>query len=140
MNQPSVGEGMMEQGLLPTHQPVGMIDATDENRHHDLKIVATRDHELIRRWAGRRQAEPATGEATASGPATLDVNDQGGGVRFNFPGVQRFRSIDWDEWFTNFDTFSLVFVYEREAAGASLSYRYRLLPHDRLTHLADVRE
>jgi hypothetical protein len=62
------------------------------------------------------QAEPATGEATASGPAGLTVNDMGVGIRFNFPGFGRFRPITWDEWFDNFDRHDLLFVYEQKDA------------------------
>ena len=80
------------------------------------RAIVTQDHDVIRRWAERRNAEPATGEATASGPATIDVNDGGAGIRFNFPGVQRFRPIMWDEWFDNFDRHDLLFVYEEEVA------------------------
>jgi hypothetical protein len=80
------------------------------------RAIHTDDHEVIRRWAARRRAEPATGQATASGPATIDVNDGGAGIRFNFPGVQRFRPISWDEWFENFDKHELLFVYEEEVA------------------------
>jgi hypothetical protein len=78
--------------------------------------LATRDHEVIRTWAARHKAEPATGEATASGPATIDVNDGGVGIRFNFPGVGRFRPISWNEWFEHLDRHHLVFIYEEEAA------------------------
>jgi hypothetical protein len=78
--------------------------------------VATREHEIIREWAARHQAEPATGEATASGPATINVNDGGAGIRFNFPGFSRFRPITWDEWFSHFDQCGLTFVYEVEVA------------------------
>jgi hypothetical protein len=72
----------------------------------------TRDHAVIRRWAEIRHAEPATGEATASGPATIHVNDGGSGIRFNFPGAAAFRPIGWDEWFKNFDEHEQVFVYQ----------------------------
>jgi hypothetical protein len=78
--------------------------------------LSTRDHEAIRRWAARHCAEPATGEATSSGPATVSVNDGGAGVRFNFPSAARFRPITWDEWFANFDDHGLTFVYEEEVA------------------------
>jgi hypothetical protein len=39
------------------------------------RTQATRDHETIRRWAVDHGADPATGEATESGPATIAVND-----------------------------------------------------------------
>jgi hypothetical protein len=76
----------------------------------------TRDHDRIRQWAARHQAQPATGEATTSGPATVEVRDHGAGIRFNFPGFGRFRPITWDEWFASFESHALTFVYEREVA------------------------
>jgi hypothetical protein len=80
------------------------------------QTVATKDHDIIRAWAARHSAEPATGEATKSGPATIDVNDGGVGIRFNFPGVGKFRPISWDEWFEHFDRNHLAFLYEEEIA------------------------
>lgn len=76
--------------------------------------IVTRDHDRIRQWAARHEAQPATGDATMSGPAAIDVRDHGVGIRFNFPGLGRFRPITWDEWFNSFDSQGLTFVYERE--------------------------
>ena len=90
--------------------------ATKQRETSAPRAIATQDHDVIRRWAERRKAEPATGEATTSGPATIDVNDGGAGIRFNFPGVQRFRRILWDEWFDHFDRHELLFVYEEDVA------------------------
>jgi DUF2934 family protein len=67
-------------------------------------------------WADRHHAEPATGELTPSGPATVDVRDGGAGIRLNFPGTGRFRPITWDEWFEHFERHHLMFVYEEEIA------------------------
>jgi hypothetical protein len=63
------------------------------------------------------RAEPATGEATASGPATIAVNDGAPGVRFNFPGFAPFRPIGWEEWLAHFDRHQLLFVYEEQDPG-----------------------
>jgi Protein of unknown function (DUF2934) len=82
-----------------------------------VRTGATCDHAEIRRWAARHKAEPATGEATASGPAVRDVNDLGAGIRFNFPGFAPLRPITWEEWFGNFDEYELVFMYEEEDTG-----------------------
>jgi len=82
-----------------------------------VRTGRTRDHAEIRRWAALHQAEPATGEATASGPAVRDVNDLGAGIRFNFPGFAPLRPITWEEWFDNFDRHDLVFIYEEEDAN-----------------------
>ncbi|MCA1586507.1 MAG: DUF2934 domain-containing protein [Acidobacteria bacterium] len=93
------------------------ILSDDSERGKDIgRGIATRDREVIQRWAARHLAEPATGEASASGPATVDVNDGGAGVRFNFPGFARFRPISWDEWFEHFEEHGLTFVYEEDVA------------------------
>ena len=80
----------------------------------DTRALITTDHGLIRRWAARHSAEPATGEATASGPSTITLNDGGAGIRFNFPGAARFRPITWDEWFQNFERHDLAFAFDEE--------------------------
>ena len=89
-------------------------------------VALTRDHEVIRRWAAERRAEPATGEATSSGPATSNVNDGGAGIRFNFPGMGTFRPIGWEEWLANFDHHECAFVYEDERSRP-VSNRYRIV-------------
>jgi hypothetical protein len=93
---------------------------------------------MIRQWASHHQAEPATGEATWSGPATASVRDGGSGLRFNFPGYAPFRPIGWDEWFDHFDLHQLLFVFEgpdeeRIAARARALWlaRGRRSGHDR---------
>ena len=90
------------------------INADDrrQERRGAVRTRATRDRDEIRRWAAEHNAEPATGEATTSGPLTVDVNDGGAGIRFNFPGFARFRPISWEEWFENFFRYELVFVFE----------------------------
>ena len=89
------------------------IVAPSRNRP-GVQTKATCDHADIMRWAAQHNAQPATGEATASGPAGRDVNDMGAGIRFNFPGFAPFRPILWDEWFDNFDRNDLRFVFEEE--------------------------
>jgi hypothetical protein len=124
--------------LLHKHKRVPVVTA--ENGAGSQKgPVATRDHGVIRRWAARRRAEPATGEATASGPATADIQDGGAGIRFNFPGFARLRPITWEEWFDNFERHQLIFVYEdhheeqpevyedHSEAAEPLSPRYRIV-------------
>jgi hypothetical protein len=115
-----------EGELLPELKSISEVRAAGEERA-DAKVVSTRDHEVIRRWAVARQAEPATGEETASGPATVRVNDGGAGIRFNFPGTGIFRPISWEEWFGNFDRHLCAFVYETDAVGGKASNRYRIV-------------
>jgi DUF2934 family protein len=103
-------ETIPEKGVVH----IGAADVQPEFRTE--RKLATKDKEVIRQWAARHRAEPATGEATASGPATVDVNDGGAGIRFNFPASGRFRPISWEEWFDNFDRNRLIFVYEENVA------------------------
>ena len=118
---------MKEQALLPDAEPPVRVTAATEREQAPGAIIATDDHVLIREWAARHSAEPATGEATSSGPATIDVHDNGAGIRFNFPAASRFRTISWDEWFDNLHRHQLLFVYERDKPGTTSSGRYRLV-------------
>lgn len=79
-----------------------------------VRMRRTNDHELVRRWAAEHSAEPATGEASPSGPETVQVNDGGTGIRFNFPGFAPFRPIAWEEWLGHFDRHHLLFVFEEQ--------------------------
>ena len=107
---------------MKDHPPIpdkGTARMSASDIQPDLKTerrFVTRDKQVIRGWAQRHRAEPATGEATPSGPATVVVNDGGAGIRFNFPAAARFRPISWDEWFENFDRHRLVFVYDEDVA------------------------
>lgn len=123
---------MTSRSLLPEEEPIRRVDAHSAAEQPPGAVLATDDHKLIREWAVRRSAEPATGEATPSGPATVDVRDEGTGLRFNFPAAGRFRPITWDEWFQNFTHYDLMFVYESDVPGQTPSARYRLVPRKTL--------
>jgi hypothetical protein len=118
----------MNRPLLTDPDPVHRVDRHSVDAQPHGAIVATDDEALIRDWAKGHAAEPATGEATASGPATVIVTDGDAGVRFNFPGAARFRAISWEEWFGNFHGHNLLFVYERDDPSGT----YRLVPKGRL--------
>jgi hypothetical protein len=113
--------------LVPPPAHIVLLTADNESRHPEIAVAATRDHDLIRRWADRRHAVPATGEKTDSGQASVRVTDGDAGIRFNFPGAGRFRPIAWDEWFANFETHELIFVFERDRAGHAPGSRYRFV-------------
>lgn len=114
--------------------PRGQVPQESDAIQDSGVVVATRNHELIRDWARRHAAEPATGEKTASGDAKLNIQDGGARIRFNFPAAASYRPISWDEWLDAFDRDHLVFLYEpadARATGAFGSHGgsyYRLLP------------
>jgi hypothetical protein len=109
--------------LLPRQGRAADITMTS-SEDTGIETVATRDREVIRRWAERRGAEPATGEGV------LDVNDGGAPIRFNFPAASRFRGLSWDEWFERFESDHFTFVYEERSIDGSLSNRYRIVHAD----------
>ncbi len=115
-----------DDSLLP-ESPRHIPDVRADTVERKAPVLSTKDHVVIRQWAERRQGEPATGEATSSGPATVNVVDGGAGVRFNFPGMGLFRPISWDEWFENFDHHGCAFVYDNDLPDARPSMRYRIV-------------
>ena len=117
--------------LIPETSSIARVDIATVKEHQPGEVVATEDQALIRQWAARHEAEPATGEASASGPATVSITDGDAGIRFNFPAAGRFRPISWEEWFRNFHEYDLLFVYEADAPASS-SARYRLVPRNKL--------
>lgn len=122
---------MERSSLLPDDDPPRRVDRDDPQWTSD-DVVTTDDPEVIRQWAARHDAEPATGEATPSGPATVNVQDGGAGIRFNFPAVSSYRPITWDEWFRHFKQHDLMFVYETDVPGQPPRSRYRLVPRHEL--------
>ena len=98
-----------------------------------VRVGDARPHDHSR-MGQRGGAEPATGEATPSGPASvLKVADGGTGLRFNFPGVSPFRAISWDEWLDHFTSHDLTFVYDDAEPGRPTSARYRIVPASELS-------
>lgn len=69
------------------------------------RSLATRDREVIRQWAQRHSAEPALEDAAGDAE-----------IRFNFPALNRHRSVTWQEWFEVFEQRRLVFIYEEDVA------------------------
>ncbi|CAN5538748.1 hypothetical protein BH23ACI1_BH23ACI1_23190 [soil metagenome] len=130
---------MPRRSLLEDEDPIRRVDRNSATDQQAGDVLATDDHELIRQWAVRHGAEPATGEATPSGPATRHVQDGGAGIRFNFPGVGVFRPITWEEWLENFTQHDLLFVYEEDVPGRPPNNRYRLVPRKKLQGEQKVR-
>jgi hypothetical protein len=115
--------------LLPEVPPIRTVSSVGQTKSGAIPVAFTRDHAVIKRWAAARHAEPATGEATESGPATVTVNDGGAGIRFIFPGTSAFRPITWEEWLANFDLHHCLFVYDNESEEPRSS-RYRIVRVD----------
>ncbi|MFB9238911.1 hypothetical protein ACFFWC_25860 [Plantactinospora siamensis] len=81
----------------------------------------TTNHDVIRRWASDRRAEPATISGT-------ERDGRAGVLTFDFPGYResgRIRPITWDEWFDTFDLRQLNFIYQEERSNGGQSNFFR---------------
>lgn len=93
--------------LSPTTLRAKWIHSLDEHEDYPGQTLATRSHEVIKRWAEERHAVPATVPGT-------EHERRPGVLRFNFPGYggQELKEISWDEWFRTFDERQLVFLFQ----------------------------
>jgi hypothetical protein len=74
-------------------------------------ICITIDHDLIRTWAERRRARPATNEGDERPwPLLFDFGSPDAGL----------REIGWNEFFAEFERADLAFVYRCESEGGEL--------------------
>ena len=94
------------------------IDSTKDHAERDGQTLATRNHDVIKSWAGERGGKPAT--TTKDGPPRV--------LRFDFPGYggQSLRKIDWDDWFGTFDDRGITFVYQERLRDGRESNFFRL--------------
>jgi hypothetical protein len=97
-------------------QPDGFSTVNQGPGSSAIRALATQDHAVIRQWAARHHAEPATEDDTTSAAPTLKVTDGGTLVRFNFPAAARFGPVTWEKWFEHFDRLGLTFVHEEDIA------------------------
>lgn len=101
-----------------------VVTSTDEDEERPGKTLATRMHDVIRDWAERRNAVPATVDGTEHG-------DHLGVLRFLFGGAgdgdnDRLREVSWDEWFATFDERGLNFIYQEHTTDGEQSNFFRL--------------
>ncbi len=95
----------------------------DQREHEDRRgqTLATRNHDVIRRWAEERGAAPATIRSSRQDgrPRVL---------RFDFPdyGGQSLERIHWPDWFRTFDERKLTFLYQEHKRDGAQSNFFRL--------------
>lgn len=108
------------EGLSKSTQRAKWIHSVDEHEDRPGQTLATRAHDVIRRWAKERGAKPAT----VSGG---EEQDRPRVLRLNFPGFdESLQEIEWEEWFRPFDERQLVFLYQEHKANGATSTFFRL--------------
>jgi hypothetical protein len=103
------------------------VTSTEDEPERPGRSLVTTDHEVIRRWAEERNAQPSTVEGS--------VHDGHPGVlRFDFPGGSgggRLVHVSWEEWFAAFDERRLNFIYQETRSDGRQSNFFRLENPDR---------
>jgi hypothetical protein len=95
------------------------INSVDEHEDYPGQTLATRSHDVIRRWAEERKAKPAT--AGAKDPEHPRV------LRLDFPPYgEGLQDIDWDAWFRTFDERNLVFLFQEHLRNGRQSNFFKL--------------
>lgn len=114
-----------ENKLSPTTLRAKWIHAPGDEADRDGQTLATRANDVIRDWAERRGATPATatrGEEDGR-PRTLRFVFGKGDAR---GGKTRLERIGWDEWLDVFQRRELVFLFQERRKDGSTSNFFRL--------------
>ncbi|WP_239312356.1 hypothetical protein [Plantactinospora mayteni] len=114
----STSTGGGKSKSLKYAQPIASPQDTPERPGRSL---VTQDHDVIRRWAEGRNAQPATIEGT-------EREGRLGVLTFDFPGWReggRLKPVSWDEWFHTFDLRQLNFIYQEQLSDGRQSNFFR---------------
>ena len=111
--------------LSATTQRAKWISSPQDHAERKGQTLATRNPEVIRRWAEEREAQPAV--ATRGDDGSPHV------LRFDFPGYggKSLEKVEWDEWLETFGERNLVFVYQEQLRNGNQSNFFRLENPDR---------
>jgi hemerythrin superfamily protein len=93
------------KGLSRSTLQAKWISSPGEHEDHPGQTLATRNPEVIRRWAEERKAKPAT--IPGDDPGNPRV------LRLDFPGYSEdLVQLSWDAWFSTFRRRDLVFLFQ----------------------------
>ncbi|MFI6166565.1 hypothetical protein ACIBCN_07240 [Nocardia sp. NPDC051052] len=127
MNDHRLGTRNPYAGSGSTRSPKYSQEIQSQQRLDRLRAAnvertrVTRNHDIIRQWAERRGARPATMPGS-------EYDGQLRVLRFDFPGYGGavLRPVDWDDWFAAFDAKHMHFRYQDRRADGTPSNFNRL--------------
>lgn len=117
-----------EEKLSRTTLRAKWIHSPEEHADRAGQTLVTRDHDVIKAWAGERNAEPATVESTRRG-------SRAGVLRFRFRGNEkgdnsRLQDVDWNTWFRTFDEREVAMLFQEKLRNGNQSNFFRFdSPH-----------
>ena len=97
---------------------------SDDNDHGSH---TTTDHDVIRKWAEARDAKPASVRGTGG-------KDDAGLIRLDFPGYSgdgKLETIEWSDFFEQFDAQKLALVYQEHTADGKRSNFNKLVSREK---------
>jgi len=102
---------------------VTWVNDPNERLGRPGRMLATRNHEIIRNWASTRHSKPALLKAA-------DRSNPAEALRFQISERREseYEVISWDEWLRLFEGGNLVFVYLERNANGEASDLFRLVP------------
>lgn len=97
------------------------IENPNEHEDHNGQSLATKNQDVIKRWAEERGAKPATVPGT-------ERDERPGVLRFDFPGYggQSLKEVSWDDWFWTFNERDLTFLFQEHLKNGNQSNFFRL--------------
>jgi hypothetical protein len=104
--------------LSPSTHRAKWLHSPEEGADRNGQTLATRSHEVIRAWARRRHANPATVRSRKS--------EQPRVLRFDFDAQgeepnPRLKPISWDAFFEVFDKRELVMLFQERLKNGNVS-------------------
>lgn len=91
------------------------------------KSTTTTDHDEIRSWVEEHDGRPVIVRGTE------DSGSGKGVLRIDFPGgagEDELEPVEWDEWFEEFDSSGLAFLYQQEKASGEDSTFFKLVSRE----------
>ncbi|MCJ0743401.1 hypothetical protein [Pedobacter montanisoli] len=86
----------------------------------------THDHEVIKKWAEKRQGVPAKIKDTGK-------KENEGVLRIHFPDFSKsddFEELDWDTFFKEFDDNKLDFLYQEKKEDGETSTFHKFIERE----------
>jgi hypothetical protein len=118
---PTKTKGRSATRTRGTRSRAQWIDSPREHEERKGRTLATQNHDVIKAWAEKRGAKPATVPGT-------EHDGRAGVLRFDFPGYggRSLQHISWDDWFKTFDSRHLNFLFQEHKRDGSESNFFRL--------------
>lgn len=125
MNDKETGAPRRGEASSDSLKYAQVINSPEDKPEHDGKSLVTTNPEVIRNWAERRNAKPATIPGS-------EHEGHLGVLRFDFGSADdKLTAVGWDEWLETFNDRRLNFIYQETRSDGTTSNFFQLENPDR---------